>query len=178
MGNKFVPIGIIIIAILSIAIIKPLALDIRMMNAQATAFAEQSTLTNNKINKLNELKPKLSQYKTTIDDIKMAMPAAQQIPEVLVMVESIAQNTGLNISGFDIQPGSSGNEVGVNMSASGTYDNLSGFTSKLENNVRPIRIKTMSVSAASADSQQISVSVSFGILYQGKLNQQVASQIN
>lgn len=173
MGNKFVPIGILVIAILAVFVVKPLALDARASNAQIKAYQEQSELASAKIDKLNELKPKLTEYKTTIDDLKMAMPAAQQIPEVLVMVEAIAKNTGLNISGFDIQPSSGGTEVGVNMSATGTYANLAGFTSKLESNVRPIRIKTMSISSSASNGQQISVSVSFGILYQGKLNQQV-----
>lgn len=178
MGNKFVPIGIIIIALVAILGVKPLIVSIRKVNAQVSAFSERADSLSTNIAKLKEIQPSLVQYSTTIDDLRMAMPAAQQIPEVLVMVEAIAKNTGLNISGFDIQPssGKSG-EVGVNMSASGSYDNLAGFTTKLENNVRPIKINSISVTSA-GNASVISVAVNFGILYQGKVDQQVADQIN
>ncbi len=178
MGNKFVPIGIIIIAVLALVVVKPMAVDTRKTNAQINAYSERSEALGMKIAKLREFQPKLAEYSATINDLRTAMPAAQQIPEVLVMVEAIAKNTGLNISGFDIQPSSGGSEVGVGMSASGTYDNLASFTSKLENNVRPIKIKSMAVTSGQGDASQIAVSVSFGILYQGKVDQQVADQLN
>ncbi|MDO8513151.1 MAG: type 4a pilus biogenesis protein PilO [bacterium] len=177
MGNKFVPLGIIIIAILALVTIKPYAFEVRATNAKIQAFREQTKRTQDKINKLNDLKPTLEEYKTKIDDLRLAMPASQQIPEVLVMVEAIARDTGLTISGLDIQPGSDEGEVGVNMSAVGSYDNLSYFTAKLEKNLRPIRIKSMSLSSSAGDSQ-LSVAVSYGIQYQGINDQQVAEQID
>lgn len=174
MGNKFVPIGIIIIAILALVSIKPLTLEVRTTNAKIKAYQSQSMAMQQKIDKLNELQPKIEQYSTEINNLKMAMPAAQQIPEVLVMVESIARNTSLDISGFDIQPSSGTSEVTVNMQAAGSYENLALFTDKLEKNMRPIAIRTMSVTSANGDAQRVSVAVSFAILFQGKEDQQVA----
>jgi Tfp pilus assembly protein PilO len=175
MGNKFVPLGIVIIGVLAFVAVRPMSSEVRKTNAKIKANQEQSARTQEKIDKLNELQPKLAVYKEQIKNLKIAMPASQQIPEVLVMVQAIALDAGLSISGFDVQPDSGGGEVGVNMSATGSYDNLSQFTRKLENNLRPIKIKTMNISAADGNSQQVSVSVSFGILYQGKDNSQVVS---
>lgn len=178
MGNKFVPIGIIIIAVVAMVSIKPLVVEVRATNAKIQAYQQQSTLAQEKIDKLNELRPKMASYKTEIASLKMAMPAAQQIPEVLVMTEAIAKNTGLNISGLDIQPGSGGDEVAVNMSATGSYSNLAQFTNQFEKNLRPIRVKSISVSSSGTDGQQISVSISLGVIYQGKIDQQVATSSN
>lgn len=177
MGNKFVPLGIVIIAFLAFVSVKPLTLEVRTTNAEIKAYQDQSGLLTQKIDKLKQLKPELASAKTELDNLKMAMPAAQQIPEVLVMVEALAMNNGLKITGTDITPDTAGNEVGVNMIASGSYDNLAAFTVKLEQNLRPIKIKSLNITS-SAETSEISAAIGMGILYQGKQNQQVSLDSN
>ncbi len=175
MNNKFVPLGILVIALLALLVVFPMMGEIRDATAKVQGYKNGVKELEAKKDKLRSFKAKLTGREEEIEALKLAMPASQQIPEVLVMMESIANNVGLQVSGVNIQPSESGGEVGVTLSAEGTYDNLFKFTQVLEGNLRPISIKSMSIGASGNNNQLISASVNLGILYQGTVNQQVAN---
>lgn len=175
MSNRFAPLGLVIIVFVSLMFVKPLLIDIRQSNAQIKATDTQIEKAEAKIKKLEELRPQLSSAQEQINNLKVAMPAAQQIPEVLVMMEAIAGRVGMKITSVEVQPSSnSGNEVGVSLSATGTYDNLFKFTEVLEKNLRPIQIRSLGINSDEGGS--ISATVSLGVIYQGAEKQQVAPQ--
>jgi Tfp pilus assembly protein PilO len=174
MGNKFVPVGIMVIALLGLLVVKPLVLDLKVTNAKIYAFKNQTEETNRKIDALRQLEPQLNAAKEQINALKIAMPAAQQIPEVLVMMEAIAKEVGMQISGIEVQPSGGNDEVGVSLSAKGNYTSLAKFCETLEQNVRPIQIRTLSLGSGSEKGEIVSATVSLGVIYQGTLPQQVA----
>jgi Tfp pilus assembly protein PilO len=175
MYNKFVPLGIVLIAFIALVFVKPMALRIREVNASVKAYDQQIKEANDKINALRSLQPQLEDKQSEIDALKVAMPAAQQIPEALVMMESIAKNAGLQITGVEIQPGKANNMVSVNVSGLGRYESLFKFTEVLERNIRPIQVQTLSVGKSGDAGDMVSATVSLGLVYQGSLDQQVAN---
>ncbi len=175
MGNKFVPIGIVIIALVTVFLVRPNFIKIRSQSAELKAINRQITQATDNKKVLEGLQQQLGSVQQQINDLKLAMPAAQQIPEVMVMMEAIAAKSGIKITGIEVQPNSSeANEVGVTLSGEGTYPGLFTFTSVLERNVRPIQIRSLSI-GRSGKGETITASVSLGVIYQGSVKEQVGT---
>lgn len=174
MGNKFIPLGVLISVLVLLFITKPLLQDIREKNITYQAKTQDVKKMNETIGELERLKGVLAGATEQIKRLKLAMPASQQLPEAIVMIEALAKESAFHIESFGVSEAASGNEVGASMSGYGTYSSLYNFTEMLENNIRPLKIKSMSISRGKGNGSIVNVSVGLGLLFQGAYNQQVA----
>lgn len=175
MGNKFIPLGILVSVLVLLFVTKGLFVEVRDSNATLKAYNQDISSMSSTISELERIKATFAgqTQQVKIEKLKLAMPAAQQLPEVMVMVESMARKSAFKVSSFGISGSSGANEVGVNMAGKGTYGGLFNFTEMLEKNLRPIKIKSMSIGRGNANGSSITASVSMGLMYQGTYQQQV-----
>ena len=103
----------------------------------------------------------------------IAMPKSSQIPEVLVMVQSLANSSGVILSGVNIGTAattasagtSTVSQVPVSISFDGTQDNLTSFLNAINNNIRAGIVQSQTISAD--DNGNLSVTLQLGLAYQG-----------
>jgi len=111
-----------------------------------------------------DIKSKGNTITETLRLMYLAMPRSSQIPETLVMIESIASTSGVVLSSASV--GSpSGSEVPVTLSFGGNTTTVSKFLDAIYANVRTATIKSQSVS--SDENGNLNVSIGLGLVYQG-----------
>ena len=133
------------------------ALKVRVLNEEVTSYTQR-------LKDINEIK---SRGETIIESLKsmyLALPKSSQIPETLVMIESIANSSGVILSSSTVGTPSD-SEVPVSLSFGGNIVTVSKFLDALYSNVRTSSIKTQSITTDG--SGNLSVSISLGLVYQG-----------
>lgn len=116
----------------------------------------------------------------TLRSMFLAMPRQSQVPEVLVMIESIGANSGIifNSATLGTPSGSSAAaavaseittasvaEVPVNISFTGSLDNTLRFIDAVQKNIRTAIIRSQTITAD--PSGNMSVTMQLGLVYQG-----------
>lgn len=119
-----------------------------------------------------------SQRKKDLDDIKnkgeavqsiltaqyLAMPRSSQVPEVLVMIENLANKAGV-VLGSATVAAPTGSEVPVTLAFAGTLDQVNSFLDAVYGNVRTAVIRNQSISAN--EDGLINLTLQVGLVYQG-----------
>lgn len=144
---------------------------------EAKARSVELESYNTRIADLKQIKEKGEQVQSTLRAMYLAMPKQSQIPEVLVMIETIGNNSGIVFSGVTVgntttaaqniagTDGGSVAEVPVTVSFSGTLSNVTKFINSINANIRTAKIQTQTISADSAGI--LTVSMQLGLVYQG-----------
>lgn len=149
--------------------IKPTLAKIQVVNAQVSAKNGDIILANQKLGDLGKLKSQLESSKSAVDLLGIAMPSDPQVPEVLVQVEKIAADSNLKITSLSTS-GSEGSDkelggVPITLNAEGTFGDLKTYNEILEKNLRPIRVKSISIGGASEGGDKLTFSFSIEMLY-------------
>ncbi len=95
----------------------------------------------------------------------LAMPQSSQIPEVLVMIESLAASSGVALGSAAIGSPSE-NEVPASISFSGNLSSVTSFLNALNANIRTVIVKDQTLTADPA-SGVLTVTMQLGLVYQG-----------
>lgn len=95
----------------------------------------------------------------------LAMPRSSQIPEVLVMIESLAASSGVVLGSATVgEPSAS--EVPVSITFTGNLGTVASFLNALNNNIRTVVIKDQALVADKSGT--LSVTMQLGLIYQGE----------
>jgi Tfp pilus assembly protein PilO len=92
------------------------------------------------------------------------MPRLSQVPETLVMMESLGGTTGVVFSALNVGAPTAA-EVPVTLTFTGTQNTVNTFLDAIDKNVRTVSVKNQSVTADKAGN--LSVSLQLGLLFQG-----------
>lgn len=117
-----------------------------------------------RVEDVNSTKSNGEAIQSTLKALYIAMPRSSQVPEVLVMIETLGHNTGV-IFGTASVGTPSGSEVPVSVSFSGSPETVNKFLDALENNIRTITVKNQAVTSDSAGN--LTVALQLGLIYQG-----------
>ncbi|PIP21920.1 MAG: hypothetical protein COX39_00300 [Candidatus Nealsonbacteria bacterium CG23_combo_of_CG06-09_8_20_14_all_40_13] len=152
---------------------KPRLAALKSQNTDIVAKQQEVTDTQKKIDDLKTVAGQMKAADAQIQLLNLAYPSDAGIPEILVSVEAMVGRAGLTVVSIAPSAGESSSggtaesgQVPVNIIASGSFSNLLSFTQILEKNLRPIKIKSISISAQAADSASSSASFSIALLYQ------------
>lgn len=100
----------------------------------------------------------------TLTAFYLALPRLSQVPEVLVIMESLGGTSGVVFSALNVGAPSAA-EVPVGLTFSGTQNTVNTFLDALDKNVRTATVKNQSLTADKAGN--LSVTMQLGLLYQG-----------
>lgn len=165
-GMKHIGIILILISILGwFGLVRPQIKKFSENSLLAEARSEEVTSYQTRLDHLKQIKQQGEAVTSTLDALFLAMPKEAQIPEVLVMMESIGANTGVVFSSFSVGAPASG-EVPVSISFSGNLTSVNAFLDALARNVRTATIKSQSMTSDS--SGNLSISMQVGLIYQGE----------
>lgn len=146
------------------AVLKP---EIRTFSTRALkvrALSEEVVSYQQRLKDITDIKEKGDVITESIKLMYLALPKESQIPEVLVMIESIAGNAGVVLSSATVGTPSD-SQVPVTLGFSGNATAVSKFLDALYNNVRTATVKNQSIS--SDGNGNLNISVTLGLVYQG-----------
>ena len=151
----------------------------KTLTAKARAIEVESH--DERINDLRLIKEKGDTVQKTLRAMFLAMPSQSQVPEVLVMIETIGANSGVVFSGVALgtptgasadiaaalDPASASNiaEVPVTVSYSGNLDSVNKFLTAVNQNVRTAKVKSQTINSDKAGA--MNVTMLLGLVYQG-----------
>jgi len=149
-----------------------------VVRGQISSFGEQSAALKKtdielksyqtRVRHIDAIRTKGDVVKRTLTAFYLAMPRMSQVPETLVMMESLGGTTGIVFSAMNIGTPTAA-EVPVAITFSGTQTNVNTFLDALNKNVRTVTVKNQSLTADKAGN--LAVSLQLGMLYQG--NEQI-----
>ena len=133
------------------------ALKVRVLNEEVTSYQQR-------LKDVTAIRSNGEVIAKTLQLMYLALPKSSQIPETLVMIESIASNSGIVLSSATVgQPSDS--QVPVSLSFSGNTTTVSKFLDALYANIRTATVKSQSISAD--PSGNLNVAIGLGLIYQG-----------
>lgn len=117
-----------------------------------------------RIKDIDFIREKGADFQKVLTAQYLAMPQTAQIPEVLVMIESLAATSGVSLGSATVGNPDS-NEVPVAISFTGNLGSVSAFLNTLNNNIRTVLIKDQSMTADASGT--LTVTMQLGLVYQG-----------
>ncbi len=133
------------------------ALKVRALNEEVISYQQR-------LKDITYIKDKGDVITESLRLMYLALPKSSQIPETLVMIESIASNSGVVLSSATVGTPSD-SQVPLTISFGGNSTTVTKFLDALHTNIRTAIIKNQSVS--SDGSGNLNVSISLGLVYQG-----------
>lgn len=161
-------IGLVLIIISALGwfgVVRPQIKKFSENSLLAEARSDEVESYQTRLDHLKQIKEQGEAVTSTLDALYLAMPKEGQIPEALVMMESIGANTGVIFSSFSVGAPASG-EVPVSIAFSGNLASVNSFLDGLNRNVRTAMVKSQSMS--SDTSGNLSISMQIGLIYQGE----------
>jgi len=161
-----------------------------VIRPQMTTFGTRSLAVKVKKTELDSYNQRLSDLKVikdqgdtvqkTLQAMYLAMPKAAQIPEVLVMMENIGNNSGVVFNSVTLGTPTAATaeaqaqivdtsgtvaEVPVAVSFTGNLDSVNKFLDAIRNNIRTATVKNQSLTADA--NGNLTVTMQLGLVYQG-----------
>ncbi len=165
--NKHSRLGLILLFVAIIgwfAVLKPeiknfssQALKVRVLNEEVISYQQR-------LKDIADIKSKGEVITNNLKLMYLAMPKSSQIPETLVMIESIASSSGVILANASIGTPTD-SQVPVTLSFNGNINTVNKFLDGLYTNIRTSTVKGQSINSDS--SGNLNVSISLSLAYQG-----------
>lgn len=117
-----------------------------------------------RIKDLDKIKSSGDTVQSIIRAYNLAMPKLEQIPESLVMIESLGSTAGVVFGAVNVGA-PTGGEVPVAVTFSGNLERVSAFLDAVKNNIRSSVITTQTLTAEK--NGNLTVAMQLGLVYQG-----------
>jgi Tfp pilus assembly protein PilO len=127
-------------------VILPKIEELKLINIQIEAKNQNITEVQNKITNLNLLKNEFTNNSGTLEAVNLALADSSQLPEIIEQITSITQKSGMSLKSIKPDSKQINNELLVNLSLQGDFGSLITFTQNIEKNLRPITLKSVSMS--------------------------------
>lgn len=129
--------------------------------ARAAAEAKVQTL-NTEVDHLKALEKQIPQDTATLSVLKAAVPDTPDLPDALGQLHNAATASGVELSGVSPAApptaGGSGGQsqsgppsINLSLTASGTYQQLMGFMTRLDNMARTVVVNTVNIATGSTN---------------------------
>jgi len=125
-----------------------------------------------KLESLKVAKSSLDQMKTVADQLFISIPADRDAPNLITELEAIALKykiliPSIEISDSSVAPSvassksgaSTANSVQVNFAIISSFENLNSFIQNIENDIRFMNVKTMSMTVSEQDPKEITMTM-------------------
>jgi len=179
--------------------LKPFLAKLNDLNAQLTASKKEYSQKEEKVKALSEIKNKAVSLKDELSLMQKALPKEADVPGILVATESIVGASGLSFSSFQpptqektssaqtqsssVPPEEMGasqaaetmtqsegvNSLSFTLDLTGDYPQFLDFLRNVERNIRPIAIRTISISGAK-ENKPASLKIKLTTYYQKTIN--------
>lgn len=159
--------GIILLAVAILgffAVVRPQTGVFAERSLEAKIKSEEVRSYEQRIEDLKFIRDRGATVQSVLTAQYLAMPRSSQIPEVLVMVESLAASAGVVLGNATIGTPSA-NEVPVTISFTGNIGSVNGFLNALNQNIRTVVVKDQTL--VSDDGGNVNLNLSLGLIYQG-----------
>ncbi|MCL5795162.1 MAG: type 4a pilus biogenesis protein PilO [Patescibacteria group bacterium] len=134
-----------------------------LKNASLKVAAKDNEINaiNKKVNDLNTLKSEFNNFQDEVNILSVAAPSTDQMPEILIQLQALAQKSGLEIN--SIQPNTASTKsLAVNLGVKGGFPNMLIFLQNLEKNIRIMQVKTVNLASTQKDNQT-TLTATFGL---------------
>ena len=131
---------------------------------EAKKVSVELTSYQNRVKQLDDIKQQGPAITALLDRYYLAMPKTAQIPESLVMMESMIGQSGVSLNSFAVGVPTA-SEVPVSLSFSGSLTNVKDMLNVLYKNIRTVNIHNQTMTADPAGN--VVISLQLGLAYQG-----------
>ena len=155
LSSTIILLCVLVILALAYFVINPVINKIKDLNIQISAKTTEVQALQNKFSALEQLKVKFSQSSEEVKKLGLAIPTANDMPEILTQLENMAQKNGLKVSTISPAKDSKKGVEALNIGLEGEYPSLVNFISQTEKNIRLIDIRSISLATAEKDGKTI-----------------------
>ena len=141
-------ISFVFIIVIAYFFIYPYVGELKKASINLDAKTKEVTETKNKITTLKSMESKFSSSSDMVKKLGLAVPGSDQMPEILVQLETMASASGLKVSSVQPSKEAAKGVVPVTVTLQGDYKGFTSMLAKMETNIRPMNIKAINMAAA------------------------------
>lgn len=140
--------GVILVWILGYVLFKPQITQLQGSLTTESIKAQEASQLHERYTNLQSAVSLLPQYSKQIDLLSAAFPNEEQSAQALVQLQTMADRSGLALNNVSPAQSKSG-VVSVTAVFKGSYQSYQNLMKEINNNVRPITIRSMSLTTES-----------------------------
>jgi Tfp pilus assembly protein PilO len=186
----FIIASVVVIIAVAYFFISPAISSLKKTNYDLKIKQTDLARAQENLDNVKSLQSSLSSKANDVRSIIAALPTYEDTEDLLVTIEAVANKNGISVSAVAPQSlssvetetavteesstvsseegGYSVQELSVDLTLKGSYENLKSFLSDLESNRRPINVTKISIAGGGADPTSSVVNLSFITYYLSK----------
>ncbi|MBI2263533.1 type 4a pilus biogenesis protein PilO [Candidatus Berkelbacteria bacterium] len=143
--------------------LKPVLAGLKERSLELAVVQKEVENKKQKLETLTSLAGEIKSKSDLLAKVNTALPSEPDYPSLLVMLESIASQSNVLLQ--SLQPGqAAGNEAPLDITVQGNFSALKTFLSNLEQNSRPLLVKSINI-VADATGDLLSATLRIGAAY-------------
>lgn len=148
-GMLWALLGLVVTFALGYFYVLPQVSTLRETRLATEALAADVTGLQAAMSEVQALDQSVAQRSAIVDQLNLAVPSSAAVDELIVSLETIASSAGVVLP--TVQPATStdGSVVPLTVTVRGSYSGVRLFLELLEQNLRPIRVTTLTMSTTS-----------------------------
>lgn len=145
--------------------LRPALAGLRTRSLELGVAQKEVEAKNQKVKTLTSFAEEIKKEAGLIAKVNTALPDESDWPSLLVMLESIVRESGVNLQ--NLQPGqAASNEAPLDVTVQGSFSGLKTFLANLEQNSRPLLVKSINI-VADSTGNALNATLKIGAAYNG-----------
>lgn len=162
--NNLIGISLVLVIALLYLCSQLLAPNLKKSRTEVATLKSDAQLAQAKVDSFPNAESQVQNLKDTIDRINLAVPAGRDVPSVLTSVEAIAVKNSVGLKSTQLKAVDSsgiglGNSLAFSVNIITDYPHLVTFIQDIENNLRLMKVDTLSITPADQNSLNVSMDV-------------------
>jgi Tfp pilus assembly protein PilO len=162
-------VAFLVVILVGFLVIRPLNDQLKDLNTKIAVRSQENEQLTAKLNTLQSLRSRILEGEEQ-QLLASALPINEDVPGIYVMIPTIATKSGVTVESLQVGKATEA-EVPVDLTITGEYQGLLDFFGNLHKNQRPIRVRSIAVSARTdqeSKSFSLSTVVKLGIGFAGQ----------
>lgn len=155
--------GLLASILLVIFFIVPKTSEIKTLANEVAAKEQELELGKQKVAAIREAVKLITSAKKEVDTLNVSIPKSPSADEALAQMQDIASQSEIKVVEATVGGASDGYQE-ITITMSGSYSNMVSFLDKMQNNLRPTKVKTINL-FYNEETEEISMSLNLMFPY-------------
>lgn len=155
--------GLLASILLVIFFIVPKTSEIKTLANEVAAKEQELELGKQKVAAIREAVKLIASAKKEVETLNVSIPKSPSADEALAQMQDIASQSEIKVVEATVGGASDGYQE-ITITMSGSYSNMVSFLDKMQNNLRPIEVKTINL-FYNEETEEISMSLNLMFPY-------------
>lgn len=168
-NQTLVGLGVLIIIGIIYFGIYPALNNLKSLNLEVASKTKEASGLTEKINSLKQIQTDMKVKANEMQKLGVAFPGSTKTEEVYFALEALAASSGVSLD--NLQPnstqggGKGDGDADATVTVSGSFNNVTDFIAKVNKNLRPARLNTLTLASVKASDSNDKISATLNLSF-------------